>query len=162
MANSQLHTSPYRPAGLVDYQSRADRKAALWLLALPLMVLVVMFAFAVFVTVGESLTHGSAKFFAAAFSYVYLAASAMAMPGYLVGVIWFWWRTKADHERITAELWKVPLIAAAFSWFPSTLYPGVATAERINLFVMMVFVVGGASLAWICAVRGYFYLWRKI
>ncbi len=63
-----------------------DRRAALWLLSVPLLAALVAFAIAVIATLMGEMAQGSPRFYAAALSFSTLLLSVMLLPAYLLSL----------------------------------------------------------------------------
>jgi len=144
----QMHTPPFRPT---QRWSVSDRGAALAILSLPFALAVLAFMLTFIASAVGKTAQGTLLFYLAAFSYAYLIACVMFLPAYAIGYCWYWWKTKNDDTDLVKPLFWMPLIVAAFVWFPTVLFPQVSITGRIQVFLLL----AGASL-----VIGY--LWVAI
>ncbi|HDS1733913.1 MULTISPECIES: hypothetical protein [Pseudomonas] len=145
-----------------------DRRAALWLLLVPLLAALVAFAIAVVaITMGE-MTEGTPRFYAAALSFSALLLSVMLLPAYLLSLGWYaWWTRGADHRRLRLGLWLAPLVALLFAWFPATLVPGLKPLGQDAIDPLRTYLLAGAlalilGYAWSVIVFVILRFWRNV
>lgn len=156
------HTPPYRTTVRVSSSPISDRGAALALLAFPMGLALLAFILSVGTTAMGEMAKGSVRFYTAAFAYTFLMSSLMGLPAYIASYGWFWWRTKVHDTDLCKALWLMPLIAAAFVWFPALLFPQGKGISRIQVYLLL---AGGTLVigyAWVAIVRLIFRFWRKV
>lgn len=148
----QMRSPPYWDAAAPTSRwSLTTRRAALAILSLPFALAVLAFMLAVITTAMGEMTQGTPRFYFAALSYSYLIACLMCLPAYAISYGWYWWKTRGYDADLGKPLLWMPLIAAAFVWFPAVLFPQLAGTERMQVFLLL----AGSSL-----VVGY--LWMAI
>ncbi len=142
------------------YGSMATRSASLAILSLPFALTALAFLLAVITTAMGEMARGTFRFYVAAFSYSYLVVCLMCLPAYAISYGWYWWRTKNSKTDLDKPLLWMPVIAAAFVWFPYVLFP-LNGMGRMEIFL----VLAGANLVfgylWIAVVRFILRIWRK-
>ena len=158
----QMHAPPFGSATPVPRWSLTDRGAALAILSLPFALAALAFLLAVITTAMGEMAQGTLRFYLAAFSYSYLMACLMCLPAYAIGYGWYWWNTKGGDVDLGKPLLWMPLIAAAFVWFPAVLFPQLTGTGRVQVFLLL----AGASLVvgylWVAVVRFILRVWRKV
>lgn len=81
---------------------------------------------------------------------------------FAIGYGWYWWKTRGDDADLGKPLLCMPLIAAAFVWFPAVLFPQLTGPDRVQVFLLL----AGASLVvgylWVAVVRFILRVWRKV
>jgi len=139
-----------------------DRGAVLAILSLPFALAALAFLLAVSTTAMGEMTQGTLRFYLAAFSYSYLVVGLMCTPAYAIGYVWYWWKTRGEDVDLGKPLLWMPLIAAAFAWFPAVLFPQLTGTGRMQIFLSL----AGASLIagylWVAVVRFILRIWRKV
>lgn len=141
----------------------SDRQAALTILSLPFILTPLAFLLTVIVTSMDLTQEGSLGLFVGGISYAYLIVCLIWLPSYAIGYGWYWWKTKLDGNLCKPLLW-LPLLIAAFAWFPAALLPipGNIQTKWWQIF----FVLGGMSLVtnylWVGIVRLILRYWRKL
>jgi len=158
----QMHAPPFGSATPAPRWSLTDRGAALAILSLPFALAALAFLLAVITTTMGEMAQGTLRFYLAAFSYSYLMACLMCLPAYAIGYGWYWWKTKGGDADLGKPLLWMPLIAAAFVWFPAVLFPQLTGTGRVQVFLLL----AGASLVvgylWVAVVRFILRVWRKV
>ena len=145
-----------------------DRRAALWLLSVPLLVALVAFAIAVVATLMGEMAEGSPRFYAAALSLSALLLSVMLLPAYLLSLGWYaWWTRDGDHQRLRLGLWLAPLVALLFAWFPATLVPGLQPLGQDVVDPLRTYLLAGMltlmlGYAWSVIVYLILRYWRDV
>ncbi|NIF27681.1 hypothetical protein F3J44_15025 [Pantoea sp. Tr-811] len=146
----------------------ADRRVALWLLAVPLMGVLIAFAIAVVATAMGEMPKGSPRFYAAALSFSALLLSVMLLPAYLLSLGWFaWWTRGGDLRRLRLGLWIAPLVALLFAWFPATLFPGLKPLGQEAIDPLRIYLLAGMlslvlGYAWSVIVFVILRYWRNV
>lgn len=146
----------------------SDRRAALWLLSVPLLVALVAFAIAVIATLMGEMAEGSPRFYAAALSLSALLLSVMLLPAYLISLGWYaWWTRDGDHRRLRLGLWLAPLVALLFAWFPATLVPGLQPLGQAAIDPLRTYLLAGMltlmlGYAWSVIVFVILRYWRDV
>jgi len=158
----QMHAPPFGNATAAPRWSLTDRGAALAILALPFALAALAFLLAVITTAMGEMAQGTLRFYLAAFSYWYLMTCLMCLPAYAIGYGWYWWKTKSSDADLAKPLLWLPLLAAAFVWFPAVLFPQLTGQGRVQVFLLL----AGASLLvgylWVAFVRFILRVWRKL
>jgi len=145
-----------------------DRRAALWLLLVPLLGALLAFVIAVAATMMGEMAEGSPRFYAAALSFSVLLFSVILLPAYLLSVGWYaWWTHGADHRRLRLGLWLVPLVALLVAWFPVTLVPGLKPLGQDTIDPLRMYLLAGAltlilGYAWSLIVFVILRFWRDV
>jgi hypothetical protein len=138
-----------------------ERAALLRILVLPLLSALVAFLLAVALTGFGVPAVGTARSTVAGFAYVHLTLCILALPAYCAGLLWFWWITRADDARLLTRLCQLPLIAALFAWFPSTLMSSAPLREQLSALPMLAVSTLLLGYLWIGLVRLIYFLWRR-
>lgn len=149
-------------------KSVGDRRAALWLLSVPLLATLVAFAIAVVATTLGEMTEGSPRFYAAALSFSALLLGVMLLPAYLLSLGWYaWWTRGGDSRRLRLGLWLAPLVALLFAWFPATLVPGLRPLGQDAIDPVRTYLLAGMltlmlGYAWSVVVFVMLRFWRNV
>ena len=141
----------------------SDRNVMLLCLSIPFLLAVVAFVLAVALTAFGAPTVGTLRSTTAGFAYVYLTLGLMWLPAYLVACGWFWWATHDDggEENLLKRLMKVPLVGAAFIWFPAVFFTPVSLGDKARIFpALAVFAIVGGYI-WVGLIRLMFRAWRR-
>lgn len=145
-----------------------DRRAALWLLSVPLLATLAAFAIAVIATLMGEMAEGSPRFYAAALSFSALLLSVMLLPCYLLSLGWYaWWTRDGEARRLRHGLWLAPLVALLFAWFPATLVPGLKPLGQDAIDPLRTYLLAGVlalllGYAWSVIVYAILRYWRNI
>jgi polyferredoxin len=146
------------------WPSHSDRRwLLLWLLA-PLILMLVSVGLALAVTVRVP-TVGTLYSDIAAMGVMYVILGAVMAPPYAITVGWWVWRTRQrdhDEEWLLRQLWRIPLVAALFSWFPGLLMTSAAPMVRLQMFVTMAIPAAVTLCVWAGLVHLCFFLRRKL
>ncbi|WDM58754.1 hypothetical protein K4A76_20295 [Pseudomonas sp. NEEL19] len=151
-----------------DPRAAGDRRAALWLLSVPLWVALVAFTIAVAATLMGEMAEGSPRFYIAALSFSALLLSVMLLPAYLLSLGWFaWWTRDGDQRRLRRGLWLAPLVALLFAWFPATLAPGLQplgqdAMDPLRTYLLVGILVLLLGYAWSAIVSVVLRYWRDV
>lgn len=158
----QMHAPPFGSATPAPRWSLTDRSAALAILSLPFALAALAFLMAVITTAMGEMAQGTLRFYFAAVSYLYLVAFLMCCPAYAIGYGWYWWKTKGGDADLGKPLLWMPLIAAAFVWFPAVLFQQLTGTSKVKVFLLL----AGASLVvgylWVAVVRFILRVWRQV
>lgn len=134
---------------------RVFRRRAMWLLAAPVLLALVAFAFATLIAAQQfspqTLTGGWKA--TGLVSYAYLVVVFLYCPAYLVGVLWFFWGTSARETDVRSRLLVMPVVAACFVWCPVMLMSSLSIEQRIFGFLSLVPIALIAGLCWSFIVR---------
>ncbi|ADR62046.1 MULTISPECIES: hypothetical protein [Pseudomonas] len=156
------------PAVKPGFRAVGDRRAALWLLSVPLLVALVAFTIAVVATLMGEMAQGSPRFYAAALSFSALLLSVMLLPAYLLSLGWYaWWTRGGDHRQLRLGLWLAPLVALLFAWFPATLVPGLQPLGQDAMDPLRTYLLAGILVmllgyAWSSIVFVILRYWRDV
>lgn len=141
----------------------SDRVLLLMYLSAPVAIAAVAFAMAVGLTAFGAPQVGTPRSTAAGLAYVYLTVGLMWLPAYLVACGWFWWATRDDEaqENLFKRLFTMPLVGAAFVWFPVLYFTPAPMAQKVRMYPLLALsaIVGG--YIWVGLVRLMFRAWRK-
>lgn len=146
----------------VSEWSRTDRTASLVILTLPFALALIAFLLAIITTALGSVPQGTPRFYMAAFSFTYLVAGLLYLPAYAISYGWFWWATRDDISDLGKKLFWMPLVAAAFVWFPAILFRQLADAGLLQAVLLLLGISLIVGYLWIGIARLILYVWRKV
>lgn len=85
-----------------------------------------------------------------------LMVAFFCVPGYLVAVIWFGFRSRLsadDLDALKKQLMGIPLVSLAMFWLPAVLVPKTAFGVRVQIAGLTIFLMLIFGYLWIVAVR---------
>jgi hypothetical protein len=126
----------------------------------PLVLAVVSFAIAVFMTATGMYRHGTISSVVAATSILYLTLGMTWLPGYAISLVWFWYVTRHDKPLFPSIYW-VPVIQSLLIWFPSLLLVDVPFTQKLRMLPAWAFASLILGYVWIAIVRAIFYFWKR-
>lgn len=109
--------------------------------------------------------HGSVLGSMGGIALTILVASFFCVPGYLVAVIWFGFKSKAfpdDIEFLKKKTLFIPLVALVMFWVPAVLVPNVTLGVRAQVAILTVIVMVVFGYIWIAAVQFAIKVFLKI
>jgi len=139
-----------------------ERTLVLLCLSIPVLMLLVAFVLAIALTAFGVPKIGTLRSAVAGFAYVYLTLGMVWLPAYLVGCGWFWWTTRdaEAQENLSKPLYRLPLIVAAFIWFPSLFFAPASLSQKAGLFPVLAIVAVIGGYLWVGSVRLMSKNWR--
>ena len=143
--------------------TESDRSLLLLGLSLPVLLALVAFVLAVALTAFGVPQIGTLRSTTAGLACVYLTIGLMWLPAYLVACAWFWWATRDDEaqDNLFKRLFTMPLIGAAFVWFPSLYFTPVPLAQKARMFPLLALAAIIGGYLWVGLVRLMFRAWRR-
>ncbi|WP_323025727.1 hypothetical protein [Castellaniella sp.] len=125
----------------------AFRRRTLWLLTIPVFLAVAAFAIAVAQISQEAdpaALAGAWRMTGMA-SAIYLIFAFLYAPSYVIGLVWFFFSSKAHAISLRQGLMLMPVISACFAWFPVMLVSTLSMSDRLLAFGALapVALIGG-------------------
>jgi hypothetical protein len=122
----------------------------LWL-SLPVAVAILVFMLAVGLTAFSVPKIGSLRSTTAGLAYVFLVFSLVGLPAYLVAYGWFCWKTRIDSAvaNLRKQLFRMPMIVAAFIWFPTLFFVPLPFVQKARLYPLFALAAVIGGYAWV-------------
>lgn len=84
-----------------------------------------------------------------------LIAALLCLPGYILAVIWFGWRTRFEGEpsSVKQRLWAIPFFSLLMCWIPAVVIPKLSLGTRLQAAGYTVVLILIFGYLWIAVVR---------
>lgn len=117
---------------------KSQRHLALWLLAVPLLLLLAAFLIATIVTAMGVMEKGSVRFYVGALSYSTLLAGFFMAPAYSIACVVFAVVTKGkdDLSVLKKRLLQFPFVMMLFLWCPTFLVSAEGKTQVLVLLIV--------------------------